>query len=170
MAPYDRPGAVAELHSIDRLGYRLARSAPAAGRALFGAMFAACRRSPERALQGFRNDVSEPDQAAIDALTDEVKAMGWFIEAGRKGGRGPTHDYRALGDWAFPLGDVTAPVELWQGDADVLVPMAHAEDLAAVVPGATLRRCPGEGHLVMATHATELLATEIGRASCRERV
>ena len=46
------------------------------GRALFGAMFAACRRSPERALQGFRNDVSEPDQAAIDALTDEVKAMG----------------------------------------------------------------------------------------------
>ena len=100
---------MAELHSIDRLGYRLARSAPAAGRALFGAMFAACRRSPERALQGFRNDVSEPDQAAIDALPDEAKAMGWFIEAGRKGGRGPTHDYRALGDWAFPLGDVTAP-------------------------------------------------------------
>ena len=75
MAPYDRPGAVAELHSIDRLGYRLARSAPAAGRALFGAMFAACRRSPERALQGFRNDVSEPDQAAIDALPDAQRLV-----------------------------------------------------------------------------------------------
>ena len=159
----DGPGAAADLHSIDRLGYRLARYAPAAGRALFGAMFAACRRSPERALQGFRNDVSEPDQAVIDALPDEAKAMGWFIESGRQGGRGPTHDYRALHDWGFPLGDVTAPVELWQGDADVLVPMAHAEDLAAVVPGATLRRCPGEGHLVMATHATELLTTAAGQ-------
>jgi pimeloyl-ACP methyl ester carboxylesterase len=126
-------------------------------------MFADCRRSPERALQGLSNDVSEPVQAAIDALPDEAKAIGWFIEAGCQGGRGPTHDYRALGDWAFPLGDVTAPVELWQGDADVLVPMAHAEDLAAVVPGATLRRCPGEGHLLMATHATELLATAAGQ-------
>ena len=126
-------------------------------------MFAACRRSPERALEGFGNDVSAPDQAAIDALPDEVKAMGWFIEAGRKGGRGPTHDYRALGDWGFPLGDVTAPVELWHGDADVLVAMAHTEDLAAVVPGATRRRCPGEGHLLMATHATELLATAAGQ-------
>jgi len=58
---------------------------------------------------------------------------------------------------------VTAPVELWQGDADALVPMAHAEDLAAVVPGATPRRCPGEGRLVMATHATELLATAAGQ-------
>ena len=58
---------------------------------------------------------------------------------------------------------MTAPVELWQGDADVLVPMAHAEDLAAVLRGATLRRCPGEGDLVMATHATELLATAAGQ-------
>ena len=58
---------------------------------------------------------------------------------------------------------MTAPVELWHGDADVLVPMAHTEDLAAVVPGATRRRCPGEGHLLMATHATELLATAAGQ-------
>jgi len=87
---------VAELHSIDRLGYRLARSAPAAGRALFGAMFAACRRSPERALQGLSNDVSEPVQAAIDALPDEAKAIGWSRPAARAGaGRRTT-----TGRWA----------------------------------------------------------------------
>jgi pimeloyl-ACP methyl ester carboxylesterase len=61
-------------------------------------------------------------------------------------------DGRTLG-----YGDLAAPVELWQGDADELVPMRHAEDLAAALPAATLHPCPGEGHLVMVTHAEEIL-------------
>jgi pimeloyl-ACP methyl ester carboxylesterase len=57
------------------------------------------------------------------------------------------------------------PVTLWQGDADQLVPLEHAEDLAARAPGATLRPCPGEGHLVMVSHAAEILAEAAAKAS-----
>ena len=66
-------------------------------------------------------------------------------------------DYRALADWGFDLGDVGIPVELWKGDADQLVSMEQSEDLVSACPGATLRRCAGEGHLVMISHAEEIL-------------
>jgi pimeloyl-ACP methyl ester carboxylesterase len=57
------------------------------------------------------------------------------------------------------------PVSVWQGDADKLVAMAHAEDLVARAPGATLHPCPGEGHLAMVTHAAEIFREAAGRAT-----
>jgi pimeloyl-ACP methyl ester carboxylesterase len=93
-----------------------------------------------------------------------------FLESGRQGARGPVQEYRALEDWGFALEDVTAPVSVWQGDADKLVPTEHGEDVAARAPGATLVRWPGEGHLAMVTHAEELLrgAAGIQTAAPRE--
>lgn len=51
------------------------------------------------------------------------------------------------------------PLHLWQGDADVNVPAAHAERQAATIPGATLHRCPGEGHLLVVPRFEEILTT-----------
>ena len=143
--------------------YRLSRTMPPVARLVFNAMFAASRRKHEVALQGFRSDVSEADRQVIDSLPAEAKQMGWFIEAGHQGARGVTQDYRALADWGFGLDEVQMPVELWQGDVDQLVPMEHAERLADAAPGATLRRCPGEGHLAMITHAQEVLGRAAGK-------
>jgi hypothetical protein len=28
--------------------------------------------------------------------------MGWFLESGRQGARGPVQEYRALREWGFP--------------------------------------------------------------------
>ena len=158
----DRPGALKGMNALDRLSYRLSRVAPPVARAALGIVFAASRRKPAQALESFTKDVSASDRQVIAGLPDEAKAMGWFLESGRQGGRGPTQDYRALKDWGFALAEVAAPVDLWQGDADELVPMEHAEDLAAGVPNATLHRCPGEGHLVMVTHAEEILRAAAG--------
>jgi pimeloyl-ACP methyl ester carboxylesterase len=49
--------------------------------------------------------------------------------------------------WGFAPADVTVPVSLWQGHADLMVPFAHGQWLAATLPGARVHLLPGEGHL-----------------------
>lgn len=49
--------------------------------------------------------------------------------------------------WGFSPRDVRVPVHMWYGDADVIVPIAHAEHLARQIAHAVLRIRPGEGHL-----------------------
>lgn len=39
----------------------------------------------------------------------------------------------------------------------------QTEDLVHACPGAKLHRCPGEGHLVMVSHAEEILRKAAGR-------
>jgi pimeloyl-ACP methyl ester carboxylesterase len=49
--------------------------------------------------------------------------------------------------WGFDLGDVAAPIQIWQGDADNIVPLHHGEHLASRLPNAELHIRPGESHL-----------------------
>lgn len=49
--------------------------------------------------------------------------------------------------WGVDLGAIDVPVTVWQGSADLMVPFAHGEWLAAHVPGARSRLLDGDGHL-----------------------
>jgi pimeloyl-ACP methyl ester carboxylesterase len=49
--------------------------------------------------------------------------------------------------WGFSIREIEVPIHFWQGDDDNLVPPAHAEHLARLVPGARLIRDPTGGHL-----------------------
>jgi pimeloyl-ACP methyl ester carboxylesterase len=49
--------------------------------------------------------------------------------------------------WGFALEDVSTPVFLRYGDADIIVPSAHGEHMANRLPNAELRVYPGEGHV-----------------------
>jgi pimeloyl-ACP methyl ester carboxylesterase len=70
------------------------------------------------------------------------------------------HDVALFGrDWGFRLGDLKVPVRWWHGDADSLVPLAHAEDAAARIPDCELRIRPGESHLGGFAAADEVLET-----------
>ena len=92
----------------------------------------------------------------------EIKAM--FIDdllrASRRQLRAPAFDAVLLTrPWGFSLREIRVPIRFWHGDADNLVPLAHAQHMAALVPGATLRVRPGEGHI-----GNLAAAEEIGRA------
>jgi pimeloyl-ACP methyl ester carboxylesterase len=61
--------------------------------------------------------------------------------------------------WGFAPGDLAVPVTWWHGDADNIVPLAHAEHFVPRIPGAELRTRPGESHLGGLGIADEVLAT-----------
>ena len=90
----------------------------------------------------------------------EIKAM--FIDdmlrASRRQLRAPMLDAVQLTrSWGFSLREIRVPIRFWHGDADNLVPLAHAQHMAAMVPGATLRVRPGEGHIGNLAAAEEVL-------------
>jgi pimeloyl-ACP methyl ester carboxylesterase len=59
-------------------------------------------------------------------------------------------------DWGFAMRDITVPIRLWQGDADNIVPVAHAHHMASLIPDAQLRIRPGESHLGALAAADEV--------------
>jgi pimeloyl-ACP methyl ester carboxylesterase len=61
--------------------------------------------------------------------------------------------------WEFSLRDIQVPIRFWHGDADNIVPLAHAERMAALVPNSELRVRPGEGHIGNLAAAEEIIDT-----------
>ncbi|MFM7013568.1 MAG: alpha/beta fold hydrolase [Actinomycetota bacterium] len=98
-------------------------------------------------IESFGGLISDADKAVLtDAYAEEAaKAMayglsvsyfGWFDD-----------DLAFVKDWGFKLSDVKVPVELWQGDQDLMVPHAHAYFLEKHLPNVQLKFQPGEGHM-----------------------
>jgi pimeloyl-ACP methyl ester carboxylesterase len=63
-----------------------------------------------------------------------------------------------VADWGFDLGSITAPVHVWQGDADSVVPPIHATVLHEAIPGSQLHTVAGGGHFMAVDHLGEIVA------------
>jgi len=63
--------------------------------------------------------------------------------------------------WGFDLADVAAPVSLWQGSDDLMVPAAHGRWLADRLPLVYPHLLAGEGHLSIAVGMAEAMVAEI---------
>jgi pimeloyl-ACP methyl ester carboxylesterase len=60
--------------------------------------------------------------------------------------------------WGFAPEEISVPTQIWHGDRDPTVPFPVAEFFAATIPGSSLRVMPGEGHLLLWSHAARILA------------
>ena len=59
--------------------------------------------------------------------------------------------------WGFELEDIRTPIHFWQGTIDPLVPISHAQAMAAQIPGAAYSLCEDEGHLAGLDHTIDAL-------------
>ncbi|WP_158607605.1 alpha/beta fold hydrolase [Flexivirga caeni] len=120
--------------------------------------------TPEAILSELSSLLPEVDRAQITAESGEEMAAN-FREALKNGVDGWTDDDLAFTrPWGFDLTSIRVPVFVWQGSADLMVPFAHGQWLAANVAGATAHLLDGEGHLSVGVGAMpqmldELLAT-----------
>ena len=60
--------------------------------------------------------------------------------------------------WGFDVGDIRVPLALWQGEQDLMVPLAHGRWLAAHLPGVEATISAEDGHLSLVTRVDELHA------------
>jgi pimeloyl-ACP methyl ester carboxylesterase len=104
-----------------------------------------------KVADGLGDLVSAADRAAAtggfaDYLAASFRAS---VRTGIAGWR--DDDLAFVSDWGFTMADVGAgaPVAIWQGDQDMMVPWAHGSWLAAHIPGAAAHLLPGEGHLTL---------------------
>jgi pimeloyl-ACP methyl ester carboxylesterase len=91
--------------------------------------------------------VTDVDRAALTGQFADFVAASFRggVSTGIAGWR--DDDLAFTRHWGFSLADITAPVALWHGDQDVLVPFAHGEWLATHVPHARANLRSGVGHL-----------------------
>lgn len=121
--------------------------------------------------------VIEADQAVLTGEFADYVAAGLraSMNSGIAGWR--DDDLAFINDWGFSLGwdspgqqppggqspgeEPPAPVAVWQGDQDRMVPFAHGQWLAANIRGARVHLMPGDGHLSMTVSAFDRILDDL---------
>ena len=162
-APMNRPGAARGMRLMSRVGLVLGRDAPWALATTTAMLAGTIRRFPGLFVQGALRDKPAPDRRWLSMRWVKIEAESSLAEAFRHGSAGYARDVRLLSrPWGFGPGDVRAPIQLWHGDLDTVIPLDHALYLASTLRRATLRICHGEGHMVMWNHLAEVLMAATG--------
>ena len=107
------------------------------------------------------------DKAVLTGEFGEDLAAS-FREAVRTGVEGYLDDELAFtSPWGFGLDEISAPVMIWQGSADLMVPFSHGQWLASRLPGAAAHLEEGEGHLSVGLGALDRMLDELVTAGSR---
>lgn len=111
----------------------------------------------EQVAEAMGGLISEVDQAALTGeLADYVSEC--FRAGLRAGIDGWLDDDLAFAKpWGFALDELRVPVAIWQGAADLMVPFAHGQWLAANVSGATERLLDEVGHVSLVRNLRTIL-------------
>jgi pimeloyl-ACP methyl ester carboxylesterase len=163
----DLSGEIA-LHTGHRLFFlklgqsaNLARLSALCAAALF-------RASPTLFHRLFANSLGNPDRAILVRPEIAAHVIADVRECLRQGPAGALQDLALFGrPWGVPLDAVSAPTLVWQGTADVVVPVALGLALAQRLRRARLTTIAGAGHFWIYDNIPPVLA-EIARAAVDE--
>jgi pimeloyl-ACP methyl ester carboxylesterase len=158
LGPLDRPGALEGMNRSEARTMILARRAPLLACGLVGAAVTAERIRAGTVYRGLMSALPDVDRrVATDPRVRDSLADS-FTLAFRQGVRGQVHDWGIISSpWGFRPEDIHAPVRLYHGAHDGRVPLHHARDLAKRIPHADLSEFPDEGHMLIFSHAEEIL-------------
>jgi pimeloyl-ACP methyl ester carboxylesterase len=112
--------------------------------------------TPGQLAEAIGSLASDADLAALTGEFANFLAASFRAAtvAGMAGWR--DDDLAFVHDWGFELptsGTAAAPVSVWQGGQDNMVPFAHGQWLAANLPAARSHLIGGAGHLTLMAHS-----------------
>lgn len=155
--PLDLYGTTRGLTFDDRALLFLVRRAPRVAAALMRTIIADAKdeRLYKEALRRF----PPVDRAVIREMGPPAEAVAFVKESLRQGPDGCLQDYRIFGEpWGFGLGEITAPVDIWEGSEDRTGPPDYRDFLLRHLADARIFVVPDEGHISLLAHqAAEIL-------------
>jgi pimeloyl-ACP methyl ester carboxylesterase len=112
------------------------------------------------ALQMYSSRMPKGDQKVFADPEMEAMFIDDIVNASRRRFGAIAHDAALFGrPWGFDLTDVDVPVFWWHGDADNIVPLAHAEHSIELLQACELSVRPEESHLGALAAADVVLET-----------
>ncbi len=148
-----------------RLGLGAVAHAPGAVSWLGDRVAALMRRHPGLAVRLIEVGASEADRALLAEPVRRQALAERFLFAFSARSRPMVDDYRVCcRPWGFDVSDIAAPVQLWHGMQDNLVPAATAFRLASELPEASLSIVLDEGHFFFLRRVRDILAPLLGVA------
>jgi pimeloyl-ACP methyl ester carboxylesterase len=118
---------------------------------------------------GLGDLASAADKAALTGEYGDYLAASFRAAVARGVAGWRDDDLAFTADWGFTMTEAgqSAPVAVWQGDQDMMVPYAHGQWLAAHIPGARAHLLAGEGHLTLMRLFGTILDDLLAAAGCQ---
>jgi pimeloyl-ACP methyl ester carboxylesterase len=115
----------------------------------------------EQLVEHMSSLLPEVDRACLtgDVGADFAAVMNGVGRAGPDGWI--DDDLAFTRPWGFDLDQMRAPVSLWQGELDLMVPVAHARWLASRIPGVRPHLEHGQGHLSITVGAVDRMLEDV---------
>jgi pimeloyl-ACP methyl ester carboxylesterase len=158
VGPINAPGVLKGMLPSNRIGYSVGRWMPwFLWRLVFKMYYQDISQHPEK-LAVMSEDEPEVDQMIFSAREIRQIFIKTFSEAFRQGTIGVARDGWLLSrPWGFSLEEISVPVFLWQGEADVVVTPGMGRYMATRIPECYATFYSGEGHLAFITHWRDIL-------------
>jgi len=147
LGPLAEPKHSRSMNRLSRVGIALARRRSMLQSVLFSGLALIIRYQPQGMFPLLAAGAPPADREILEqpALRATWQAAG--RNAVRQGPRAAIEELRLyVQPWPFRLADVRAPVTIWHGLADNVVPAAHARLLSEMLPRNTLHLEADQGH------------------------
>lgn len=161
--PLSDPHELAQLALPLRRIYRMAQHVPRCVKLLLRVVWWLNGRcGQQRFIRGFLKSMPAPDRAIFNAPEFMEMLAANVEELQVSGSDGYAEELSLLArPWGFRLHDITAPVDLWWGEAETHLPVQIAHNMARELPQASLHIVPGAAHYVILSHWQTILSTLI---------
>lgn len=162
MAPTARPGGLDGTSRRMRAALLLGRYFPAILHPIVERV-----ANPQRDARAFEHGVwpnlSPSDREILGRAGIRESMAASFREAGLQGTKAIAQDVVIFArPWGFDLAAINAPVTIWQGDSDNIVPPQMAHYLARTIPRSRYIEISGGGHFMIVDLGERILAEIAG--------
>jgi hypothetical protein len=106
----------------------------------------------------FASSLCDADKAIFDRPDFQYLFMRDFQELFRHGSKGPAYDAQTVyKDWGFNLSDIKIHIEVFQGTADLFIPMEFSNFLEKSAKNVRLNLAKDQGHFYNVAYGYQLL-------------
>ncbi len=162
LAPLDTPELTDGMVGLNRRLLALARHIPWFAQKTGAVLLQAFWGKGEQAIpEQIEAQLPEADRRALAIPELRQALIAASVEGLRNGLQGAAREgFLFAHPWGFRLGEIRAPVQLWHGEKDVIVPPAMGRYLVQSIPGCRAQFFPDDGHFSLPyTKLREILGT-----------